>query len=166
MATGLIQDEMGRPEGDDLTKESVEENIKMPPELQEAYERVVIAGMKVMFSKESHKAMLKELQREGPMDQRLGKGIAGLMLLLFKESNGTMPPAVIIPAGMKLMMEAVDFMRETDLGQPTNAEIGGGMQIMISTILEKFGIAPDKMEQMLNQYSNENIPAAPQQMGA
>jgi hypothetical protein len=32
MATGLIQDEMGRPEGDDLTKESVEENIKMPPE--------------------------------------------------------------------------------------------------------------------------------------
>ena len=166
MATGLIQDEMGRPEGDDLTKESVEENIKMPPELQEAYERVVIAGMKVMFSKESHKVMLKELQREGPMDQRLGKGIAGLMLLLVKESNNTIPPEVIIPAGMKLMMEAVDFMRETDLGQPTNAEIGGGMQIMISTILEKFGIAPDKMEQMLNQYSNENIPAAPQQMGA
>lgn len=166
MATGLIQDEMGRPEGDDLTKESVEENIKMPPELQEAYERVVIAGMKVMFSKESHKFMLKELQREGPMDQRLGKGIAGLMLLLVKESNNTIPPEVIIPAGMKLMMEAVDFMRETGLGQPTNAEIGGGMQIMISTILEKFGIAPDKMEQMLNQYSNENIPAAPQQMGA
>jgi hypothetical protein len=166
MATGLIQDEMGRPEGDDLTKESVEENIKMPPELQEAYERVVIAGMKVMFSKESHKFMLKELQREGPMDQRLGKGIAGLMLLLVKESNNTIPPEVIIPAGMKLMMEAVDFMRNTGLGQPTNAEIGGGMQIMISTILEKFGIAPDKMEQMLNQYSNENIPAAPQQMGA
>ena len=166
MATGLIQDEMGRPEGDDLTKESVEENIKMPPELQEAYERVVIAGMKVMFSKESHKFMLKELQREGPMDQRLGKGIAGLMLLLVKESNNTIPPEVIIPAGMKLMMEAVDFMRETGLGQPTNAEIGGGMQIMISTILEKFGIAPDKMEQMLNQYSDENIPAAPQQMGA
>ena len=166
MATGLIQDEMGRPEGDDLTKESVEENIKMPPELQEAYERVVIAGMKVMFSKESHKFMLKELQREGPMDQRLGKGIAGLMLLLVKESNNTIPPEVIIPAGMKLMMEAVDFMRETGLGQPTNAEIGGGMQIMISTILEKFGVAPAKMEQMLNQYSNENIPAAPQQMGA
>ena len=166
MATGLIQDEMARPEGDDLTKESVEDNIKMPPELQEAYERVVIAGMKVMFSKESHKFMLKELQREGPMDQRLGKGIAGLMLLLVKESNNTIPPEVIIPAGMKLMMEAVDFMRETGLGQPTNAEIGGGMQIMISTILEKFGIAPDKMEQMLNQYSTENIPAAPQQMGA
>jgi hypothetical protein len=166
MATGIIQEGMGRPEGDELSTKAVSDNINMPPELQEAYERVVIAGMKVMFSKESHRAMLKELQREGPLDQRLGKGIAGLMLLLFKESNGTMPPAVIIPAGVKLLMEAVDFMRDAGMGNPTNAEIGNGMQIMIAIILEKFGVAPDKMEQMLNQYSNENIPAAPQQMGA
>jgi hypothetical protein len=162
MATGIIQDNMGRPEGTELSTQAVSDNIKMPPELQEAYERVVIAGMKVMFSEESHRAMLKELERPGPMDQRLGKGVAGLMLLLFKESNGTMPPAVIVPAGVKLLMEAVDFMRQTGLGNPTNAEIGNGMQIMISIILEKFGVAPDKMEQMLNQYSNENIP----EMGA
>jgi hypothetical protein len=162
MATGLIQDGMGRPDGTDLSTESVTKDIKMPPELQEAYERVVIAGMKVMFSKESHRALLKELERAGPMDQRLGKGVAGLMLLLFKESNATMPPEVIIPAGVKLMMEAVDFMRESGSGSPTNADIGNGMQIMISIILEKFGVAPDKMEQMLNQYSNENIP----EMGA
>jgi hypothetical protein len=162
MATGIIQEGMGRPEGNDLSTKAVSDNINMPPELQEAYERVVVAGMKVMFSKESHRAMLKELERPGPIDQRLGKGVAGLMLLLFKESNGTMPPAVIVPAGVKLLMEAVDFMRETGLGDPTNNEIGNGMQIMISIILEKFGVAPDKMEQMLNQFSNENIP----EMGA
>ena len=166
MATGIIQEGMGRPEGDDLSTKDVSDNINVPPESQEAYERVVIAGMKVMYSKESHRMMLKELQKEGPIDQRLGKGIAGLMLLLFKESNGTMPPAVIIPAGIKLVMEAVDFMRSTKLATPTNGDIGNGVQIMIAIILEKFGVAPDKMEQMLNQYSNENIPAAPQQMGA
>ena len=166
MATGIIQEGMGRPEGDDLSTKDVSDNINVPPESQEAYERVVIAGMKVMYSKESHRMMLKELQKEGPIDQRLGKGIAGLMLLLFKESNGTMPPAVISPAGIKLVMEAVDFMRSTKLANPTNGDIGNGVQIMIAIILEKFGVAPDKMEQMLNQYSNENIPAAPQQMGA
>lgn len=162
MATGIIQDKMGRPEGDELTTEAVSKNIKMPPELQEAYERVVIAGMKVMFSKESHRAMLQEIQRPGPLDQRLGKGIAGLMLMLFKESNNTMPPAVMIPAGVKLLMEAVDFLRKSGLEKPSNADIGGGIEIMIATILEKFGVAPDKMAQMLNQYSNENIP----EMGA
>jgi hypothetical protein len=162
MATGIIQDKMSRPQGNELTTEAVTKDIKMPPELQEAYERVVIAGMKVMFAKESHRAMLQEIQKPGPMDERLGKGIAGLMLMLFKESNDTMPPAVIIPAGVNLLMEAVDFMRKSGLAKPTNAEIGGGIEIMMSIILEKFGVAPDKMAQMLNQYSNENIP----EMGA
>jgi hypothetical protein len=162
MATGIIQDKMARPEGDDLTTKAVTKNIEMPPELQEAYERVVIAGMKVMFSKESHRAMLQEIQKPGPMGERLGKGIAGLMLMLFKESNETMPPAVIIPAGVNLLMEAVDFLRKSGLAKPTNAEIGDGIETMMSIVLEKFGVAPDKMAQMLNQYSNENIP----EMGA
>ena len=117
---GMIQKEMARPEGEELTPEVIQQNIKMPPELQEAYERVVIAGMKVMFSKETHRIMLKEMQQPGPVAERLGRGIAGLMLLLVKESNNTMPPQVIIPAGLELMMQAVDFMRKTGMGKITN----------------------------------------------
>lgn len=159
MANGLIQKKMARPEGDDINTETIKKNIKMPPELQEAYERVVIAGMKVMFSKESHKLMLDELQKEGPVGQKLGMGIAGLMLLLFKESNQTMPPQVIIPAGINLLSRAADFIRKSEIEKITNADIGEAMEVMISTILQKFGVGPEQMAQMLNQYSNENIPA-------
>ena len=163
MAKGLIQDKMARPEGDDIDTETIKKNINMPPELQEAYERVVIAGMKVMFSKESHKLMLDELQKEGPLGQKLGMGIAGLMLLLFKESNQTIPPEVIIPAGVNLLSRAADFIRKSEIEKITNADIGDAMEVMISTILQKFGVGPEQMAQMLNQYSNENIPA---EMGA
>jgi len=163
MAKGLIQDKMARPEGDDIDVETIKENIKMPPELQEAYERVVIAGMKVMFSKESHKLMLDELQKEGPVGQKLGMGIAGLMLLLVKQSNGTIPPEVIIPAGVNLLSRAADFIRKSKIEKITNANIGDAMEVMISTILQKFGVGPEQMAEMLNQYSDENIPA---EMGA
>ena len=159
----IIQDKMARPEGDDIDTETIKKNINMPPELQEAYERVVIAGMKVMFSKESHKLMLDELQKEGPLGQKLGMGIAGLMLLLIKESNGTIPPEVIIPAGINLLTRAADFIRKSKIEKITNADIGDAMEIMISTILQKFGVEPEQMAQMLNQYSDENIPA---EMGA
>jgi hypothetical protein len=159
----IIQDKMARPEGDDIDPETIKENIKMPPELQEAYERVVIAGMKVMFSKQSHKLMLDELQKEGPMGQKLGMGIAGLMLLLVKESNGTIPPEVIIPAGINLLSRAADFIRKSKIEKITNGDIGDAMEVFISTILEKFGVDPAKMTDMLNQYSNENIPS---EMGA
>jgi len=159
----IIQDKMARPEGEDLDTEAIKENIKMPPELQEAYERVVIAGMKVMFSKQSHKLMLDELQKEGPMGQKLGMGIAGLMLLLIKESNGTIPPEVVVPAGINLLTRAADFIRKSKIEKITNGDIGDAMEVFISTILEKFGVDPAKMTDMLNQYSNENIPS---EMGA
>jgi hypothetical protein len=166
MAEGMIQQNMGRPEGDELTLENVKKNIKVPPELQEAYERVVIGGMKVMFSKESHQFMLKEMQGQGPVAQRLGQGIAGLMLMLFKESNETIPPEVIIPAGIELLMQAVDFVRETGMGDITNKDIGDAMEIMMRMILEKFGMKPEQFEQVFNQFDNTNVDAAAQQMGA
>lgn len=161
MATGLIQDKMARPQGNELTPETIDKNIKVPAELQEAYERVVVAGMKIMYSKESHRVMLEEIKRPGPMGQRLGKGITGLMLLIIKESNNTVPPAVIIPAGIKLLMETVDFLRKTGIADPTNEEIGQGVEIFITSILQQFGADPAKLENALNQFSNENIPAAP-----
>lgn len=163
MAEGLIQDKMARPEGDELTPEAVKNGIQIPPDMQEAYDRVVVAGMKLMFSKETHRIMLKEMQKQGPLSQRLGRGVAGLMLIMVKESNNTMPPQIIIPAGVELLMQAVDFMKKTDMATPTNEEIGQAMQIMITTILEKFGVDPAKFEQMLNQFDNTNVDAAMQQ---
>jgi hypothetical protein len=154
----IIQNKMARPEGDDITTDSIKNDIKMPPQLQEAYERVVIAGMKVMFSKKSHKLMLDELKKEGLISEKLGKSIAGLMLLLFKQSNKTMPPEVIIPAGVNLLTRAADFIRKTNVEKITNADIGDAMELMITTILNTFGVSPEKMSQMVNQYSNENIP--------
>jgi hypothetical protein len=165
MATGLIQDKMARPEGEELNAETVDQNIKMPPELQEAYDRVVIAGMKIMFNKDSHKLVLKELQRKGPLSKKLGMGIAGLLLILFKESNESMPPAVMIPAGVKLLMQAADFLRETKLEKVTNKDIGDAMEVMITTLLQKFGAPPERLQQVLNQYDNAGVDAAAQQMG-
>jgi len=159
----ILQDQMARPEGDDLNSKTVSENIKVPAEFQEAYERVVIAGMKVMFSKETHKLMLDELQKEGSVGEKLGKGIAGLMLLLVTKSNNTIPPQIIIPAGVNLISQAGDFMRKSKLENITNADIADAMEIMISAVLDKFGVSPDKINEMVNQYSNENIP---KEMGA
>jgi hypothetical protein len=166
MANGLIQKKMARPEGDDINTENIKKNIKMPPELQEAYERVVVAGMKVMFSKESHQMMLKEIQAKGKVSEKLGKGIAGLMLLLFKESNETMPPQVIIPAGVELLAQAADFLRKSNVQEVTNTDIGDAIEVFITIILDKFGADSKQIMAMVNQYSGENIPSPEQFMGA
>ena len=165
MATGMIQDNMGRPQGNDISAKAVTDSIKMPPELQEAYDRVVIAGMKVMFSDESHKMMLQFMDEEGPADEKLGKGIAGLMLILFKESNETIPPQVIIPAGVQLLIKAAEFAKQSGMGEISNKDVAGGIELMIAIIMEKFGVDPSQFKQMLDQFDETNVNAAQQQMG-
>jgi hypothetical protein len=144
-------------EGQDgaLSPENVAGKIKMPPELQNAYERVVLAGMKVMFDKSSHESALQQLQGPGPVAERLGKAIAGLMVLLFKQSNQTMPPQVIIPAGTDLLVRAADFLKKSGKEQVTDQDIGEGLSVMIETLLTKFGLDPAKV---LNSYDGSNIP--------
>lgn len=159
---GLVNDEMtGK-----LSVEEVRANIKVPPELQEAYDRVVIAGMKIMFSKATNQQAMKAIEGEGSLDKRLGVGIAGLLAELFRRSNNTIPPQVLIPAGTDLLMQAADFLRKTRKETVTDKVIGDAMAIMVRTVLETFGVDPEKMVAVMGNYSRDAGQQQAQQMGA
>lgn len=155
---GLLNQNMARPDAkSEISPEQVRKDMKLPPELQQAYERVVVAGMKMMFSKETNKYMLKQLEGEGTMAEKLGGGIAELMIALFLESNKTMPPQVIIPAGTELLVQAADFINKSDLAEVTNRDVGDGIQMMMSLIFRQFGIDPDKLMQKIDQFDPSQI---------
>lgn len=160
---GIIQNEM---EGGDLAADKVNAQIKMPPELQEAYDRVVLAGMKIMFSKETAGKVLKAIQGPGPISKRLGVGIAGLIATLFQQSNKTIPPQVIIPAGTNLLMQAADFLKRSGVEKITDKEIGEAMQVMLNTVLDMFGVDPMKLRTAMDGFDPSKTQAAAQQMQA
>ena len=112
--------------------------------VQVPYQKVVLAGMKVMFSKETHEMVLEQMQASGPMGVKLGKSIAGLMLLLFQQSNKTLPPQLLVPAGAYLMAQAADYVKKS--GQPVSSmDVAQGMEIMVDTLLHQFGVDPNKL---------------------
>lgn len=151
---GIVQQNMARPKGRELNLKMVQKQVQdnLPPELRDAYKRVIVAGMKVMFDPKTHQLMLKQLQEPGPIGQKLGQGIAGLMLLLFQQSNKTMPPQILIPAGLELLMQAVYFLRKSKLAMPNNADIGEATQVMVDTIMQKFGVDPQKFSGALDAH--------------
>lgn len=153
---GLIQSQRPAQDGEDLTPDAVSKEIKMPPQMQEAYERVVLAGMKLLFSKETNEAAVKQLQaQDGPLAQRLGKSIAGLLAELFRRSNKTMPPQVIIPAGVELLMQSADFIRKSKLEPISNKDIGDAMDVMVTTVLQMFKLDPGKIVQFADQQAGQ-----------
>lgn len=116
----------------------------VPKNLQEAFARVVQAGMKVMFSEQTHELLLQQLNQEGEIGDNIGQGMAGMMLLLYQKSNQTMPPEIIVPAGVFLMMQGADFLEKVTQQDLTPAILAQAMQVMIDTLLDKFGVQKDQ----------------------
>jgi hypothetical protein len=117
----------------------------IPADLQEAFARIVKAGMKVMFSDETHDLMMEQLSAEGDMPKVLGEGIAGLMLLLFQKSNKTMPGQLLIPAGIYLLSEAADYAEKIMQESMPPEIMADSIQIMTDIIFEKVGVPKDKL---------------------
>ena len=128
----------------DQMQAKVEQSVK--PEDMPAFKRVVAAGMKVMFSEQTHQLMLKELQGQGDMATKLAQGITGLMLILYKESKG-MPPQVLMPAGAWLLLEAARFIERAGLGQIDPQTIRDALDGYTALMLKKAGASQQQLAQ-------------------
>lgn len=110
-------------------------------------DRIVLAGRKIMFSPQSHKMMLDQLNGPGTMGSKLGLGVAGLIALLWQESKQSLPPQLLIPAGMILVAVAADFLRQA--GQSvTDQDIGQGMEAMVTALMHSAGVNADKVAEI------------------
>lgn len=140
-----------------ITEESVKSQLHLTGKQGAQLERIVLAGRKVLFSKESHQLMLKELDGPGTISQKIGQGVAGLMALLWQE-HPALPPNLMIPGGMLLVVVVADFLKKA--GQEvTDAEIGGAIETMTTAILHAGGIDSDKVASMGDKAST--APAQP-----
>lgn len=139
--------------------EAISEQISqsMPKEFQEAFARVVKAGMKVIFSEETHEDVIQLLSKsEGDVGEMLGGQIANLMAMLYQKSNNTIPGEVIVPAGTYLLAQAAEFLETVTEEEMAPEIIAQAMQTMIDSLMRGFGVDPQKFsqisEQALSQY--------------
>lgn len=126
-------------------------HMQVPDQFKQAYNRVVLAGMKVMFSPETHQLMLQQLSENASLPDRIGHGVADLLTILYKKSNATLPPQVIIPAGMNLCLQALDFVMRSGREKVDEKVVAATLETFIHVILESAGTNLDQVMQMLQQ---------------
>jgi len=158
---GMLSTTQAKPNGGKITESSLKSQMHLTPQQSSQLDRIVLAGKKVMFSKQSHQMMLRELEGPGTLAQKLGQGVAGLMALLWQESKQSLPPQLLIPGGMILVTVAADFLRQA--GQSvTDQDIGQGIEAMVTALLHASGADPDKVAEIGGGKAKANdITAAP-----
>ena len=149
MAQGLVaQRNQGAIANPALQKIVAQIEAKVKPEQRDAFDRIITAGMKVMFSKETSNLIKQALEQPGSLGERAGKGVANLLLLLFQESNKSMPLDVGMLSAVVLLAHALDFAEKIGGGAVDAGTIDEAAQTLASAILDKLGVSPQQVAQM------------------
>lgn len=145
--TGPQQDQPGAP----VDIKPILDGIEVPENLKPMYDKIVLSGMRIMFSKESHKLFVDELQKEGPLAEKIAKGITGLMYLVWNQSNKSLPPQLIIPATVALTVRAFDYVQKTGDPEASKEVLGQAIQGSLEGVMNGFGSKLDDLQQTLEQ---------------
>ena len=130
--------------GGKLTPEALQSKMHLTPQKAQQLDRIVLAGKKVMFSEQSHSMMLDQLKAPGPISQKIGTGVAGLIGLLWQESQHSLDPSLLVPAGVVLCAVVAEFLRGA--GQDvSDQEVGIAIETMTHAVLSAGGVDPDKL---------------------
>lgn len=147
----------------DVDKIINDARAKIPPQLGDMFDKIVLSGMRVMFDKNSHKMMLDELNKPGPMATRISNGIISLIYILWNKSNHTMPPQLIVPATFVLTLRAFQFLQDSKDPEATPAVLGEAVADSVQGVMDRFGATQDKIPALLRaqQAGQGPAPGAP-----
>jgi len=139
----------------------------MDGKLGDAYDRVLAAGMKMLYSPEMADKVTQLIEDDSmPIANRLGEGVANLMVMMDNTGNGTIPKEVIIPVGIALTLEAADYLFEIGV-KLTEQDLGSAIEIMMNGVYAGYGIDPKSMGKFIDDLGEkmgfkEEAEAAPE----
>lgn len=140
----------------------VRAKMSIPPQLQDVYARLVLAAKKLLYSQQLKPQVEALLKGPGSIGDKLGHGAVALMAILHSQTNGNMPPQLIIPVATEMVAEAGDFLRKAGM-KVTDDDIAEGMAVMVAEILQRAGVTPDKLPELLKQQGPVPPQGAPDQ---
>lgn len=117
-----------------------------PPDQVDAVERIVAAGMRLIYSPEMRDQLQEAVASDAPVDQKLADNAVGLLLTLDQKSQGGIPVAALFPAGMALLGEAVQVLQSAGQ-QVTQENFNDAALRMFAVMGKKMGGTDDQILQ-------------------
>jgi len=153
--------------GDPISQTRAAVEQKVPPEQKDALQRIVLAGQKILYDKQTNTEVERRLQSSKNPAEAAGSGALELLGVLAHESRGTLPQPLVGPAAMILMTEILDYMKQTGRIKGTPEELETAARALSDTMMKGSGVSSEGFDQILNKASeamnDPNIAAKMQQ---
>lgn len=122
-----------------------------PPEMLDDVERIVAAGVKLMYSPEMRQELQEAVASQTPVDQKLADNTVGLLLTLDQKAPQGLPVAALFPAGMGLLGEAAEVLQAA--GQRVTQEDWNDAALRMFVVMgKKLGGSDEEIMQAAQQW--------------
>lgn len=109
--------------------------MEMNQKDMDIFQRVVLAGMKLMFSEKTFPMLKSGLTKvDVPLPQRLALETAGLFKMLMEKSGNKIPIQLIAPAGAMMLMEMAKFAADGGIAKPTQKDIAEASGLLLKML--------------------------------
>ncbi len=132
---------------------------KVDPDKRARFNKVVTAGMKILFDPKSHSNMelVKNPQsREDPAGT-ISKGITGLAWIMYIQSKKTIDVHVLVMAAIVLMAEVMDYAERAFGVQITPEIVAETTKQIMEHLFTKLGVTPDQLNQAIAEGHKEIV---------
>lgn len=116
---------------------------KIDPKFKSSFERIVLAGKKVMYSEQTQDMVKSQLMSHKDPATVAGEGVAKLYMILMHESQNTINVKAAIPASMILLCDALDFMESVGAVKITPQVIASATKICTASVMKVLGVTPE-----------------------
>jgi len=149
-----------------INPDQVESGIKKKLDSKQvsALNRILDAGNKLIFGKDTHYQILEDLTDDDDtqLSRELGEGAANLAVVMFQKSGGTIPQELIVPAGVILLARVCEFLSRS--GHPVTDDMFDEATHVFNTKLSQLADPnyQGKVQQAMGQDEQEQ-PTQPDQ---
>ncbi len=149
----LIKDaQNAEPDIISLMKDHPLDRKQANPQEQAAYNRVVLAGMKILYDPATHPGIMAMLHA-GQMApaNTVARVVALIIEQMDKISKNTIPTEVVLPASSELLMDVGQLAEKAGIFQFPVPVAFKAMQALVVALAQYFGVSLQAIQGLVNQ---------------
>ena len=135
------------------------ESSNVDSNLQDVYDNVVLAGMKVLFdNKKTNEGIVERLTADKANPAKaLSDTAAMLMIQLDQQAGGSIPEEVILPAAIELLEQTSELADSLGLFLIDDAVLNRAGQLMVTNLAEQYGTTPEEVHELMGTMNEQEL---------
>ncbi len=128
------------------------------PQQQQAYDRLVLAGMKILYDPHTNGPIMQMLNagKIAP-GQTVGRVVVLLIEQMDKVSKNTIPTEVVLPAASELLMDVGHLAQTAGIFQFGLPVAFKAMQVMVIALAQYFGVSLGAIQGLVKQANPQSL---------